>query len=78
MLAALNSVTKRDGEAYDDFVLRAAANPIVRRVKLADLRDNSDPSRIASPTPKDFERIEKYRRAIALIDRPAAAGGALE
>jgi len=68
VLTALQSVTKRDGEAYDDFVLRAAANPIGRRVKLADLRDNSDISRIASPTQRDHERIGKYRRAIALID----------
>ena len=31
--------------------------------KLADLTDNSDLNRIASPAPRDFERIEKYRRA---------------
>ena len=42
ILAALDSVTKREGEPYEEFALRAAANPIGRRVKLADLRDNSD------------------------------------
>jgi (p)ppGpp synthase/HD superfamily hydrolase len=69
IIEALNSVTKRDGEDYDAFVLRAAANPIGRRVKLADLHDNCDLSRIAEPSEKDFRRIEKYRRAIDLIGR---------
>jgi hypothetical protein len=48
---ALQSVTKRDGEDYEDFVRRAAANSIGRRVKLADLHDNSDLSRIAVSPP---------------------------
>jgi hypothetical protein len=45
------------------------ANPIGRCVKLADLHDNSDLSRIAAPSERDFQRIEKYRRAIDLINR---------
>src|SRR5258707_10302542 len=63
ILAALDSVTKRNGEPYEDFALRAARNPIGRHVKLADLKDNSDLSRIANPTGKDRERVEKYLRA---------------
>jgi (p)ppGpp synthase/HD superfamily hydrolase len=69
IIDALQSVTKRDGEGYEDFVRRSAANPIGRRVKLADLRDNSDLSRIAVPSERDLQRIEKYRRAIDLISR---------
>ena len=67
VLEALASVTKKDGEAYDDFVARAAANPIGRRVKLTDLQDNCDLSRIAHPEARDYERIAKYQRAIAKI-----------
>ena len=67
IIAALDSVTKREGEAYEEFALRAAANPIGRRVKLADLRDNSDLSRITNPSVEDHERIAKYARAIELI-----------
>lgn len=69
VLAALESVTKRDGEPYDDFARRAADNPIGRAVKLADLQDNCDLSRISRPSQRDFERIEKYKRAIDLIER---------
>jgi (p)ppGpp synthase/HD superfamily hydrolase len=72
IIDALDSVTKRDGEEYEDFVRRAVANPIGGRVKLADLLDNIDLSRIAAPSERDFQRIEKYRRAIDLIDRLSA------
>lgn len=67
IIAGLKSVTKAEGEAYDDFVKRAAANPIGRRVKMADLTDNSDLSRISAPTAKDHDRIARYQRAIAYI-----------
>jgi len=74
VLEALASVTKVEGEDYSAFVRRAAANAIGRSVKLADLNDNSDLSRITSPTQKDFDRIAKYRDAIATIrDLPAIA-----
>jgi len=67
VLTAIESVTKVPGESYEDFVERAAQNPIGRVVKLADLEENSDLSRIASPSWEDLERIEKYRRAIGRL-----------
>lgn len=67
VLSAIESVTKVSGESYEDFVERAAQNPIGRVVKLADLEENSDLSRIASPSWEDLERIEKYRRAIGRL-----------
>ncbi len=68
IIEALQSVTKREGEAYEDFVKRACENPIGRRVKLSDLHDNCDLSRISNPTAKDHERITRYQRAIAYIE----------
>lgn len=67
VLSAIQSVTKVPGETYEAFVARAAEDPIGRRVKLADLADNSDLSRIASPTEQDLQRLEKYRRAMELL-----------
>lgn len=67
IIEAIKGVTKIDGEDYMDFVKRAKANPISRNVKLADLEDNMDLGRIASPTEKDFKRIEKYKEAKALL-----------
>ena len=67
VIAAIDSVTRRPGESYETFVHRAASNPIGRQVKLADLEDNSDLSRIANPTARDHKRIAKYRRAVETI-----------
>jgi len=69
VVEAVDALTKREHEEddYEAFIRRAALNPIAREVKLADLRDNSDLSRIAEPTEKDRTRIEKYKRAIAYL-----------
>ncbi|VVM81052.1 HD domain-containing protein [Pseudomonas fluorescens] len=67
VLTAIESVSKVPGESYEDFVERAAQNTIGRVVKLADLEENSDLSRIASPSWEDLERVEKYRRAIGRL-----------
>lgn len=69
VIDALRSVTKlAENEDYDAFIDRALANPIGWRVKLADLRDNADLTRLTAPTERDLARVEKYRRAIARIE----------
>ena len=68
VVRAVDALTKRSGETYEAFVARAAMDPIGRSVKLADLAENSDLTRIQSPTTKDIERVEKYRRAITQIN----------
>ena len=57
------SVTKRDGESYEDFVRRAAKNPLGREVKWADLEDNMDIRRLKEISDDDVERLRKYLRA---------------
>ncbi len=67
IISALDCLTKRDGESYNDFISRVLANELASRVKLADLRDNMDLTRIAHPNDQDFARIEKYRKAVERI-----------
>ena len=67
VISGLRAVTKVEGESYEDFVGRAARDPVGKAVKLADLMENSDLSRIAQPSQKDLERVAKYRRAIAYL-----------
>ena len=57
------SVTKREGETYEDFVRRAAKNPIGKEVKIADLEDNMDIRRLQKITEDDVARLRKYLRA---------------
>ena len=63
VLGALEGVTKREGEAYEDFVKRSAGNPLARRVKIADLEDNMDVRRMPEISGKDLERLQKYLKA---------------
>ena len=64
VIDGVRAVTKVEGESYEAFIARAALNPVGKAVKLADLAENSDLSRIDRPMQKDLERGEKYRRAI--------------
>lgn len=52
----MRAVSRIEGESYEDFISRAALNPVGKAVKLADLAENSDLSRIEAPTQKDLER----------------------
>lgn len=65
VIAAVDALTKREDEKNDYMkaMRRVAQNPVARRVKIGDLTDNLDLSRIAIPTPKDEARLEKYRAA---------------
>lgn len=78
VVEAVEHVTKRPVEVddYQRFILRCALNPVARLVKLADLEDNMDLTRIRNPTSSDFARIEKYRLAHDLLSAASDASGA--
>ena len=72
VLEALKSVTKNGDEhgtdeGYFRFVERAKQNPIGRRVKIADLQDNMDVSRLPEVDEKTKKRLEKYERSLELL-----------
>lgn len=64
---ALDALTHRQGEDYWDYIDRCGADPIARVVKLADLKDNQDLSRIKRPTERDADRIRKYVKASMIL-----------
>ncbi len=70
IVEALDGVTRRPEESYDQFVERAAVNPIARRVKLADLEDNMDIRRCTTLTERDLERLQRYLRAWQRLKSP--------
>jgi (p)ppGpp synthase/HD superfamily hydrolase len=65
VLQAIDCLTRRDGEEYDQFILRVKPNLLARKVKIADLEDNINLERIADTKEDDFKRAAKYRRALA-------------
>ena len=69
VLEAVDCLTHRPEESYEDFVLRTAANPIALKVKMADLEDNLEQSRIKHPTEQDKARVVKYEQALKHLKR---------
>ena len=67
VLDALSLLTHGDAVPYLDYVAGLKGNPIARRVKLADLRHNSDLTRLDAADEKALQRVEKYRKAIAIL-----------
>ncbi len=63
VLDAIDALTKRDNENYDDFIDRVIKNKIACQVKLADMMDNMDLTRIINPCEEDYKRVDKYRKA---------------
>jgi (p)ppGpp synthase/HD superfamily hydrolase len=67
VLGAVCALTKFEGESRVAAATRAAAHPVARVVKLADVSDNMDLSRIANPTEKDYARLREYEQVRALL-----------
>ena len=63
ILEALDCLTKREREPYEDFVRRSVGNELARAVKLADLEDNMDPRRSPASSQQEIDRHAKYVRA---------------
>lgn len=60
---AVDALTRREEESYEEFVRRAGADPLARRVKVADLEDNMDVRRTGMASDEDVERFRRYYRA---------------
>ena len=67
VIRALTLLTHREDMPYMDYVRAIRSDPLAAAVKLADLRHNSDLSRLDTVTPKDRERVEKYKTAIKIL-----------
>ena len=63
VVAAVDSLTHREGESYEAFVNRVRVNALARQVKLADLEDNMNLKRLSEVTSKDLARLESRLRA---------------
>ena len=67
IVSAIKDMTKLKNEDYFEYLCRVKNNNISKKVKLADLRHNSDLSRLNIITDEDLKRIEKYRKAIDFL-----------
>jgi (p)ppGpp synthase/HD superfamily hydrolase len=63
-VTAIDCLTKRQGESYEQFIARIRPNPLATKVKIADIQDNLDLTRLPAVRDKDLERAAKYHRAL--------------
>ena len=69
VVTAVKVLTKKPMQDYQAYLETVKKNSLARVVKLADLKHNSDLSRLTSITEKDRERLKKYKNAIDFLSR---------
>jgi len=69
VIEAIDCLSKKNGEGYDSFILRVSKNNLARKVKIEDIKDNLDLTRLNRITDKDLQRVEKYYRALAVLTK---------
>jgi hypothetical protein len=60
IVAAVDALSRRNGERYEDYILRASRHDLARRVKIADLEDKLELS-------QSDGRTKKYRKALSVL-----------
>ena len=76
IVEAIDALSRRKKESYEDFILRIKDNSLARRIKVYDLQDNMDLTRIKKKTEKDKDRLKKYSKALDVLlggDKPEAS-----
>lgn len=65
---AVVAITKVDGEPYKQYLDRVNANDLAKQVKLADLANNMDTTRLPNIDDETLTRIEKYKNAVKFLE----------
>lgn len=67
VIEAIQALTKKDDESRVEAAYRAVKNPIARAVKLVDIADNMDLTRIPQPSANDLLRLEEYKHVQQIL-----------
>jgi (p)ppGpp synthase/HD superfamily hydrolase len=68
IVEAVDAITKRKEQSYEDYLVQVRANPLARKVKIADLVHNSDLSRLNVVKEEDLKRVKKYQEALIFLE----------
>jgi len=70
IIDAVDCLTKRENEEYANFIERVLTNPLAIKVKIADIKDNLNISRLCQPlSEKDIDRLKKYQIALLRLQQ---------
>ena len=64
VIEAVDVITKKKDQEYFSYLELVKNNNIAKKVKIADLKHNSDLKRLRSITQKDIDRAIKYKKAL--------------
>lgn len=67
IIKAVDLLTRKTGQSYKQYLKLVKTNELARVVKLADLKHNSDLSRLTHVTENDINRLKKYQDAIIFL-----------
>ena len=65
---SIRLLTKTDVLTYEEYLRRLRMDSAARAVKIADMKHNMDLTRIPNPGKKDYDRVEKYKKALAFLE----------
>lgn len=69
ILTAIQLLTRSTEDSYEEFIDKTIMNRTARNVKIADIQENMNISRIKNPMQEDYNRLEKYRKALERLER---------
>lgn len=69
IVEAIDLLTKKDNQDYENYILNLMENDLALQVKLRDLEHNSRITRMKGLEEKDFQRLEKYFRAYKFLKK---------
>ena len=72
IIQAIQALTKLPHETRVQAAMRTAQNPLACAVKIADVQDNMNLTRIPNPTARDLARLEEYRQVLEILQKSTA------
>ena len=67
MRHTLDCLTHKDGEPYMDYIIRISKDREATFLKMGDIKDNSDVTRLKGVRQKDLDRVVKYNKAYMFL-----------
>jgi len=67
VLNIVNFLTHKKEDSYEDYIRLVSYNSKAKKIKMADLEDNSDITRLKGLREKDIKRMIKYHKAYTYL-----------
>lgn len=67
IISAIDALTKKPGLEYQTYLVGISKNSLARTVKIEDIKDNLNLTRLNTISEKDLERAQKYHKALQFL-----------